>query len=208
MTVLQSVAPLTNVEEILHFQNMVGPIVCWYLQRNRIRNRVSERWCESFPLTGGLDWWFGDLNGSQLIENTLPPPNHSKPPISWREADGVVKWVWLRIKQLGLRRFWSLFPYTKVPFWISIFFQPQPYGRVEAHVSSSVWCLLFRAGAGSPGEMFRATAKFVAQAGEAESAALGGHVGLASLGRAGQQQGLGLCLLLGNTPPPSRGFRI
>ena len=36
-------------------------------------------------------------------------------------------WVWLKIKQEGLRRFWSMFPPTRVPFWHR-FFEPQPYG--------------------------------------------------------------------------------
>ena len=29
----------------------------------------------------------------------------------------VIIWVWLKIKGLGLRRCWSLVPFTKVPFW-------------------------------------------------------------------------------------------
>ena len=37
------------------------------------------------------------------------------------------KWVWLKIKQEGLRRFWSMFPLTRVPFWHRIF-EPQPSG--------------------------------------------------------------------------------
>ena len=35
-------------------------------------------------------------------------------------------WVWLKIKQDGLRRCWSMFPLTKVLFWYR-FFEPQPY---------------------------------------------------------------------------------
>ena len=34
-------------------------------------------------------------------------------------------WVWLKMKQEGSRRFWSMFPFTRVPFW-SRFFEPQP----------------------------------------------------------------------------------
>ena len=37
-------------------------------------------------------------------------------------------WVWLKIKQQGLRKFWSMFPLTRVPFWYR-FFEPQPYLR-------------------------------------------------------------------------------
>ena len=33
--------------------------------------------------------------------------------------------LWLKIKQEGLRGFWSMFPLTKVPFWYW-FFEPQP----------------------------------------------------------------------------------
>ena len=36
-------------------------------------------------------------------------------------------WQWLKIKQEGFRRFWSMFPRTdRVPFWYR-FFEPQPY---------------------------------------------------------------------------------
>ena len=34
-------------------------------------------------------------------------------------------WLWLKIKQEGLRRFWSMFPLTRVPLWYR-FFEPQP----------------------------------------------------------------------------------
>ena len=30
-------------------------------------------------------------------------------------------WVWLKIKQEGLRRCWSMFPLTRVPCWVPIF---------------------------------------------------------------------------------------
>ena len=30
-------------------------------------------------------------------------------------------WVWLKLKQEGLRRFWSMFPLTSVPFWVPVF---------------------------------------------------------------------------------------
>ena len=33
--------------------------------------------------------------------------------------------VWLKIKQEGLRRFGSMFPLARVPFWYR-FFEPQP----------------------------------------------------------------------------------
>ena len=35
-------------------------------------------------------------------------------------------WVWLKMKQEGLCRFWSMFPLTRVPFWCRLF-EPQPY---------------------------------------------------------------------------------
>ena len=35
------------------------------------------------------------------------------------------RWLWLKIKQEGLRGFWSMFPLTKVPFWYQ-FFEPLP----------------------------------------------------------------------------------
>ena len=40
----------------------------------------------------------------------------------------VFKWQWLKIQQGGLRRFWSMFPLTRVPFWYR-FFEPQPNGK-------------------------------------------------------------------------------
>ena len=37
--------------------------------------------------------------------------------------DLLVKRVWLKIKQLGLRRFWSMFPLVdRVAFWVVFFF--------------------------------------------------------------------------------------
>ena len=36
-------------------------------------------------------------------------------------------WVWLKINQEGLRRFWSVFPLTRVPFWHRLF-EPQTVG--------------------------------------------------------------------------------
>ena len=39
-------------------------------------------------------------------------------------------WVWLRIKQEGLRRVWSMFPLARVPLWHR-FFQPQLYGSLK-----------------------------------------------------------------------------
>ena len=38
--------------------------------------------------------------------------------------ENIVKvegWVWLKFKQEGFRRFWSIFPLTRVPFWNSVF---------------------------------------------------------------------------------------
>ena len=37
-----------------------------------------------------------------------------------------IGYIWLKIKQEGLRRFWSMFPLTSVPFWFR-FSEPQPY---------------------------------------------------------------------------------
>ena len=42
-----------------------------------------------------------------------------------KDWPGFGKWVWLKIKQEGLRRLWSMFPLTRVPFWYR-FFSPQP----------------------------------------------------------------------------------
>ena len=47
-------------------------------------------------------------------------------------------WVWLKMKQEGLRRFWSMFPLTRVPFWYR-FFEPQPHakGTVQCRLVTS-----------------------------------------------------------------------
>ena len=37
-------------------------------------------------------------------------------------------WQWLKIKELGLRRFCSTFPLTRVPFWYRVL-EPYPFGR-------------------------------------------------------------------------------
>ena len=34
-------------------------------------------------------------------------------------------WVWVKIKPPGDRRFWSMFPLTRVPLWFLIF-EPHP----------------------------------------------------------------------------------
>ena len=34
---------------------------------------------------------------------------------------GFEIWVWLKIKQEGLRRCWSMFPLARVPFWVPVF---------------------------------------------------------------------------------------
>ena len=41
----------------------------------------------------------------------------------------VSKWVWLKIKGPGIRRGWSLVPFTRDPFWVPIF-DPHPNGGV------------------------------------------------------------------------------
>ena len=64
---------------------------------------------------GGLATWsqFGGFFG-------LPPP-----PLSPLELANI--WVWLKINQEGLHRFWSMFPLTAVScsYW---FVEPQPFG--------------------------------------------------------------------------------
>ena len=54
-------------------------------------------------------------------EKHMPPVFFSTTTIQW-----TVIWVWLKIKQEGLRRCWSMFPLTRVPFWHRVF-EPQPY---------------------------------------------------------------------------------
>ena len=42
-----------------------------------------------------------------------------------------VKWVWVKIKPPGDRRFSSLVPFTRVPFWGYPIFDPQPNREFE-----------------------------------------------------------------------------
>ena len=44
---------------------------------------------------------------------------------------GTEIWVWLKIKQEGLRRFWFMFPLTRLPYWYR-FFEPRPYEQHQA----------------------------------------------------------------------------
>ena len=46
--------------------------------------------------------------------------------------------VWLKIKQEGLRRFWSMLPLTRVPFWYRLF-EPQPQLYTTRPEWSSCW---------------------------------------------------------------------
>ena len=56
-------------------------------------------------------------NGSGLIKTTL----------SVFREDGIGVEFLFSIKPPGDRRFWSMLPFTKVPFWVPIF-DPQPHG--------------------------------------------------------------------------------
>ena len=64
--------------------------------------------------------------------------------MTWAWVKTPLKWLWLKIQQEGLRRFWSMFPLTRVPFWYR-FFEPQPNG----------WCNCPKMGS----HRFRPTAK-------------------------------------------------
>ena len=49
------------------------------------------------------------------------------PWLAFGVAESPGEWVWLKIRQQGLRRFWSMFPRTTVPLWYRVF-QSQPNG--------------------------------------------------------------------------------
>ena len=53
-------------------------------------------------------------------------------PLKYQEEIEKDTWLWLKIKQEGLRGLWSMFPLTRVPFWYR-FFEPQP------HIHFSKW---------------------------------------------------------------------
>ena len=47
-------------------------------------------------------------------------PNPRKPLLS-----PIPRWVWVKINPPENRRFWSMFPFTRIPFWARMF-DPQP----------------------------------------------------------------------------------
>ena len=58
-------------------------------------------------------------------------------------------WMWLKIKQGGLGRFWSMFPLTRVPV-----FEPQPHAcRLSTFVDDLLDEISRRAPCEGPGRM-------------------------------------------------------
>ena len=47
-------------------------------------------------------------------------------PSSVIDLEGSSTWVWVKIKPPVDRRFFALFPFTRVPFWVPIF-DPHPH---------------------------------------------------------------------------------
>ena len=79
---------------------------------NRLQRRGGRRnWHTNLPVS----WSSGILSA------------RSKPALFKLQAPQAKfqRWVWLKIKHQGLRKFWSMFPLTRVPFWYR-FFEPQP----------------------------------------------------------------------------------
>ena len=65
------------------------------------------------------------FNSSCLVPH-VPRPQESLDFSIEATTGGASIWPWLKVKQEGLRGFWSMFPLAKVPFWYR-FFEPQPY---------------------------------------------------------------------------------
>ena len=67
--------------------------------------------------------------GITSIPGCSEPPKFTgvchKPGIRNASGETGCKGLWLKIKQEGLRRCWSMFPLTRVPFWYR-FLEPQP----------------------------------------------------------------------------------
>ena len=59
---------------------------------------------------------------ASLTGSTEVPPKTTQEEVVFAKA----VWVWVKIKPPGDRRFWSMFPFTMIPFWVHIF-DPQPY---------------------------------------------------------------------------------
>ena len=76
------------------------------------------------------------------------------PPSKWPSMPGKIRhrnsapkdrrviWQWLKTTELGLRRFGSMFPPTRVPFWYR-FFEPYPYVAQNSAIGASrrVWSM-------------------------------------------------------------------
>ena len=101
-------------------------VVMWISLRKRVPGRQKHT---QAPSDNGVDHFDGSFRRH---------PNPGKEKLSaWGcEVEGGEQqktyqarksiWLWLKVKQEGLRGFWSMFPLTKVPFW-SRSFEPQPY---------------------------------------------------------------------------------
>ena len=80
--------------------------------------RNSER-NDYYSLSSEKIWTWGVTYGS-----ILGWMNIHLPPILMFTRDSTAIWVWVKIKPPGDRRFWSMFPLTRVPFWVQIFDPP------------------------------------------------------------------------------------
>ena len=60
-------------------------------------------------------------------------------------------WVWLKIQQEGLRRFWSIFPLTRIPFWYQFF---EPYPCFITLGAKKIWQAMRSMGAKGPFPFF------------------------------------------------------
>ena len=78
-------------------------------------------------------WLQGNLLRASPEAKAAPKQSANQPQTSQRSINAatvprklvacsiVFMWVWLKIKQEGLCRFWSMFPLTRVPFWVPVF---------------------------------------------------------------------------------------
>ena len=64
-----------------------------------------------------------------LVANFKPEDRFSQSASAQGLFDGI--WVWLKNRELGLRAFLSLVPFTKVPILAHVF-EPQPYTTIIA----------------------------------------------------------------------------
>ena len=102
----------------------------WTLLELYVCKRPENR--QGFKCLGG-DRTSTAFSGGRRPLSIWPWVKILQSPLKWVVNSPTPKWVWLKITQEGLRRFWSIFPLTRVPFWNSGFLSSQMVALVLTH---------------------------------------------------------------------------